>query len=261
MISFRTLYADEIECRVGQCGETKNGDKFVTLLLYKDARCDMNILDETVGPENWGRKHYECKGNLYCEVGINTNYDKCEFPDRWVWKSDCGSESNTEAEKGEASDSFKRACVNWGIGRELYTSPFVYIKADQFGLNVYKKQNGKYECKENFVVSRIDYDEKRRICSLEIKVKDRVVFSFCNNRQKNNVHPQINSKASSEQVAEIVMRIGELANIRNADPNTVTEQLMKKCRISNNDMNDWSELEATQALSTLKSWKEMAKAK
>ena len=76
-------------------------------MLYKDARCDMNILDETVGAESWQREHYECKGNMYCKVGI-----WCDA--QWVWKSDCGTESNTEAEKGEASDSFKRACVNWG---------------------------------------------------------------------------------------------------------------------------------------------------
>ena len=88
----------------------------------------MSILDETVGPENWQRDHFECKGNLYCKVGINTNYKDAQAVDRWIWKADCGAESRTEAEKGEASDSFKRACVNWGIGRELYTSPPIFVK-------------------------------------------------------------------------------------------------------------------------------------
>lgn len=109
-MKFRNLRADEVEARVSQIKE--NG---VALLLYKDARCDMRILDETVGPENWQREHYECKGNLFCRVGINTHYDKPDREERWVWKSDCGTESNTEAQKGEASDSFKRACFNWGI--------------------------------------------------------------------------------------------------------------------------------------------------
>lgn len=117
-MNFRNLRADEIECRVGQISE-----KGFTLLLYKDARCDMNILDEA--GKVWTRRHYECKGNLFCEVGI---YDS-ELG-QFVYRSDCGTESNTEKEKGEASDSFKRACVNWGIGRELYTSPFIYIKGN-----------------------------------------------------------------------------------------------------------------------------------
>lgn len=125
-MKFRNLRADEIECRVGMIRE-----KGFTLLLYKDARCDMNILDESVGAENWQRDHYECKGNLFARVGI-----KCG--NEWVWKADCGTESNTEKEKGEASDSFKRACVNWGIGRELYSSPFIWI-----GGHVKKEQNGK----------------------------------------------------------------------------------------------------------------------
>lgn len=120
MNKFRNLRADEVDARVGTCNE--NG---FSLLLYKDARCDQNILDETVGAENWQRRHYDVKGNMFCSVGIYVA-DKKE----WVWKDDCGTESNTEKEKGEASDSFKRACFNWGIGRELYTAPFIYIKSN-----------------------------------------------------------------------------------------------------------------------------------
>lgn len=107
MIQFRNLTAAEIECRVGTVNE-----KGCSILLYKDARCDMNILDETVGLENWQREHYDCKGNLFCRVGVNVNFDISESSPLWVWKSDCGSESRTEAEKGEASDSFKRACFS-----------------------------------------------------------------------------------------------------------------------------------------------------
>lgn len=127
-LKFRYLTAGEVECRVGMAKE--NG---VTLLLYKDARCDMNILDETVGAERWQREHYEVKGNMFCRVGI-------KFGDEWVWKADCGTESNTEKEKGESSDSFKRSCFCWGLGRELYTSPFVWIPAESVKI-VPKGQN------------------------------------------------------------------------------------------------------------------------
>ena len=150
MRKFRDLRADEIECRVQSVKE--NG---LVLLLYKDARVDMNILDETVGPERWQREHYECKGNLFCKVGIVCETRKGEsiFPE-WVWKSDCGTESNTEAQKGEASDSFKRACFNWGIGRELYTAPFTWIPADKCDI-----KNGK--CYDKFIVEKIIIENKQ----------------------------------------------------------------------------------------------------
>ena len=144
MCKFRDLRADEIECRVQSVKQ--NG---LVLLLYKDARVDMNILDETVGAENWQREHYECKGNLFCRVGIDITEN-----DTWVWKSDCGTESNTEAQKGEASDSFKRACFNWGIGRELYTAPFTWIPADKCNIN-----NGK--CYDKFIVEKIVIENKQ----------------------------------------------------------------------------------------------------
>lgn len=144
-IKFRPLRADEVECRVNMLKE--NG---VTLLLYKDARCDMNILDETVGVDRWQRKHYECKGNMYCSVGIR-------FGDTWVWKDDCGAESYTEKEKGEASDSFKRAGVNWGIGRELYTSPFIWISGNL--CKIVKQNNGKLRCDTHFKVSEFTVAE------------------------------------------------------------------------------------------------------
>ena len=154
MLKFRDLTADEIDCRVQSIKE--NG---LVLLLYKDARVDQNILDETVGAANWQREHYECKGNLFCRVGIDTNALAAKdvpqeyFASRWVWKADCGTESNTEAQKGEASDSFKRACFNWGIGRELYTAPFIWIAADKCNI-----KNGK--CYDKFVVEKIVIENK-----------------------------------------------------------------------------------------------------
>jgi hypothetical protein len=150
MCKFRDLRADEIECRVQSVKQ--NG---LVLLLYKDARVDMNILDETVGASNWQREHYECKGNLFCRVGIHiVRKDECGSYGEWVFKSDCGTESNTEAQKGEASDSFKRACFNWGIGRELYTAPFTWIPADKCNI-----ANGK--CYDKFIVEKIVIENKQ----------------------------------------------------------------------------------------------------
>lgn len=157
-MKFRDLTADDIEVRVQSVKE-----KGIVLLLYKNARVDMNILDETVGAENWQREHYECKGNLFCRVGINISSKMdlsgsdgiIRVEDRWVWKSDCGVESNTEAQKGEASDSFKRACFNWGIGRELYTAPFIWVPSHKCNPFV----NGK--CYDKFVVEKIVIKDKR----------------------------------------------------------------------------------------------------
>ena len=172
---FRTLKAEEIECRVGQISED-----YFTLLLYKDARCDMAILDETVGEDNWQRDHKEAKGNLYCGVAIYDDKKK-----EWVTKWDCGTESNTEKEKGEASDSFKRACVNWGIGRELYTAPFIKIDG-----NVKKNSKGKLmPAFWNIVVSEVVYNEKREIVKLSIKGDRKEIY-----RYELNKTPQNNEK-------------------------------------------------------------------
>lgn len=174
MCKFRDLRADEIECRVQQVK-----DKGLVLLLYKDARVDMNILDETVGSSNWQREHYECKGNLFCRVGIDvgTNEGKAE---RWVFKSDCGTESNTEAQKGEASDSFKRACFNWGIGRELYTAPFTWIPSDKCDI---KQVNNSLKCFDKFVVEKIIIENKQ-ITALAIWNVTKNVRAFVWQRDK-----------------------------------------------------------------------------
>ena len=165
-MKFRDLTASEIECRAQSVKQ--NG---LTLLLYKDARVDMNILDETVGAENWQREHYECKGNLFCRVGIRIERkDETGSYAEWAWKSDCGVESNTEAQKGEASDSFKRACFNWGIGRELYTAPFIWIPAEKCTIS-----NGK--CYDKFEVEKIIIEEKR-IVALAIKNVTKNVRAF-----------------------------------------------------------------------------------
>lgn len=166
MMTPRLLMPNEIEARVGSINE-----KGATLLLYKDARVDMSLLDETYGAENWQRKHYELKGHIYCSVGIKEDGD-------WVWKDDVGTESNTEATKGESSDSFKRACFNWGIGRELYTAPFTWISADNY--KGFLNAKGKWATYDKFSVSKIGYNDNREINELVI-VNDntgRVVFTL-----------------------------------------------------------------------------------
>lgn len=154
MKEFRKLRADEIDCRIGTISE-----KGLSLLLYKDARCDMNVLDEAVGPLNWKREH--TRENRNCIVSI---WD--EDKGQWVSKEDTGTESNTEAEKGLASDSFKRACVNWGIGRELYTAPFIWVKAEECEI---KQFNGKFKCYDKFVVVKLNYKSNGDIDGLAIK--------------------------------------------------------------------------------------------
>ena len=122
-ITMRLLKADEIEVKIKQVKETG-----LVALLYKTARTDMDILDDTYGAENWQCEYEEIKGNMYCKIGIWS-----EKRNQWIWKQDCGIESREDGEgnekKGEASDAFKRAGFKWGIGRELYTSPFIL---DQF---------------------------------------------------------------------------------------------------------------------------------
>lgn len=150
---FRDLRADEIEVRVALAKQ-----KGVSLLLYKDARVDQNILDETVGAFNWMRSH--SRDNANCTVSI---WD--EKKQIWVSKEDTGVESNTEKEKGLASDSFKRACFNWGIGRELYTAPFIWVDAQD--IEKLTEDKGRWKCGDSFEVKSITIENKR-ITYLEV---------------------------------------------------------------------------------------------
>lgn len=171
MVQFRDLKANEIDCRVS----TFNED-YLTILLYKDARVDQNILDETVKSENWQRDHKELKNNIYCGISI---WD--DTKQQWITKWDCGKESFTEAEKGEASDSFKRAGFNWGIGRELYTAPSIYIPfKDKEGKENYeiKTKNNKKTTYTKFYVEAIEITDKE-ITGLAIKNnKNKRVFLY-----------------------------------------------------------------------------------
>jgi len=155
---FRDLKADEIDVRVGSVKK----DKGMSLLLYKDARADMNILDETVGVFNWKREHTVINENLFATVSL---WDSAKG--QWISKQDVGTESNTEKEKGEASDSFKRACFNWGIGRKLYTSPFIWISSND-------TESIKFE---KYSVQEISYNEVSIVDLVIIDSKGNVVFT------------------------------------------------------------------------------------
>lgn len=168
----RLLKANEIEVKVKQVKQTG-----LVALLYKTARTDMDLLDEEFGPENWQCAYEEIKGNMYCKIGV--------LPfgrDEWVWKQDCGIESREDGEgnekKGEASDAFKRAGFKWGIGRELYTAPFIWISADYAKIEKYKNKDA-YYTKDTFSVSKIAYNDKREIIALEIvNGKGKTVYTF-----------------------------------------------------------------------------------
>ncbi len=176
MEEIRLLGKEDIEVRVAQTTTFNNNGQTVVkvaLLLYKNARVDMKIMDELFTPMGWKRTHRLIGDRLYCQVEVWDTEKK-----EWICKEDVGVESNTEAEKGQASDSFKRACVNWGIGRELYTAPKISVELNDKEYT--KDQQGRIRVWASFSVKSIDYDKKTRtITSLEIEDRfGRVRFSM-----------------------------------------------------------------------------------
>lgn len=169
-LKFRDLRPAEIDIRVGSTKKGASGEpEGFQLLLYKDARVDANILDETVGAFNWQKKFYQVKNTMICSLGINVNYDDPSKEPYWVWKDDAGDESETEAIKGEASDSFKRAAFAFSLGRALYSAPFIWLKVDE---NNHPK-------KSHYFVKEIEYKNseisKLVICN---EKSGEVVFSY-----------------------------------------------------------------------------------
>lgn len=175
-LEFRDLRADEIELRVGNTKRKDNSKPKsesnpvvgFQILLYKTARVDANILDETVGAFNWQKRFYQVKNTMICSVGI-----KDEDTGEWVWKDDAGDDDyTTEQVKGEASDSFKRAGFAWGLGRlNLYYSPFIWLKCDD-KVNEFSK----------LYVSEVQYKE-HIISKLIIRdrISDEVIYSYPRN--------------------------------------------------------------------------------
>ena len=224
-MEIRTLRADEIECRVQQI--KTNG---CALLLYKDSRCDMRILDEVFGIDGWEREHQVVNGNLYCTVRVWS-----EKRNQWISKQDVGTESNTEKQKGEASDSFKRACFNIGIGRELYSAPFIWISLDKSEIS---EKNGRcsLDYKVKFEVKEIEYDEHREISKLIIidqEGKERFKFikktkqtkekSIKENKLLEDIYIMANKKGYSKEIVNktILSKGFDLNNFTNEAYETI----------------------------------------
>lgn len=188
----RTLKANEIEVRIGQINE-----KGATLLLYKDARVDMVLLDELGKP--WKREHQLIDGKLFCTVSIWNDHIQ-----QWESRQDVGTESQTEKEKGQASDSFKRACVNWGIGRELYSAPFIWISADKYNGYINPKTK-KHATHDKFSVTKIEYNDNREITKLTIKNDNSNAVVFSHPKTTKNLPKTINSP-----VAKLAQAKGEI---------------------------------------------------
>lgn len=201
-MKFRNLRADEIEIRVAYTGNAET-----SLLLYKDARCDMNILDETVGSLNWKREH--TRDNKNCIVSIWDSEKK-----QWISKEDTGVESYSQKEKGVASDSFKRACFNWGIGRELYTAPQIKIKNTDLNM-----QNGKIY--DELKVTKINTEDKK-IVELEIMNCRTLKIIFRYKKEKKKIDTEI----IREQVKKYnisLIKILENYNVKNLSNLTVEQ--------------------------------------
>lgn len=176
MKEIRLLNADDIDVKVKQVSE-----KGAVLLLYKNARVDMNILDETFGAENWECDYKEIKDNLYCGIGVRISEEK-----PFVWKWDCGIESREDGgneKKGEASDAFKRAGFKWGIGRELYTAGFTFasVPTIQNGSS-YKLANPF----EKFKVKEIGYTDRNITKLIIVDSKGNVVYNMTTKTPLNN---------------------------------------------------------------------------
>lgn len=218
----RLLRSDEIECRIGTISE-----KGLSLLLYKDARADMKILDEVFGTMGWKRQHVLIGGNLYCIVSI---WD--EGKQQWIDKMDVGTESYTEKEKGQASDSFKRACVSVGIGRELYTAPFIWVPASK--ANIQSKGEGnnrKYYTYDKFTVQSISYNDNREITGLAIINQDgSLIYSLADRgsgAQKTKAQQGAADKLKTAGKAKGSGKAKEAENTENAHVEAINRELAR----------------------------------
>ena len=204
------LEAKDVECRIQQITGNDAKGYGAILLLYKDARVDMKILDSVYGAMNWQRKHTVINGQLFCSVLI---WD--ESKKQWIEKQDVGTESATEAEKGRASDSFKRACFNVGIGRELYNAPFVYIKLDSS--EVTKNSKGKPTTYTRFEVTAMEYDKQaEKFVKLEI----------CDNKGRKRY--QLGEAVAVPQNKPAQTSVNRYVKIENNETYVLTRQGMKK---------------------------------
>jgi len=218
---FRLLNADEIEVRVKQISQ-----RGAVALIYKTARTDMDILDEKCGASGWSCEYSEIHGNLFCGITIDG-----------VTKWDCGIESREDDDgnekKGEASDAFKRAGFRWGIGRELYTSPFIFlsVKTEK------NEKSGRYQLVgyPDFVVSKIGYDDKRRINALDIsdEKSGEIVYSFRTGQkrieERNEEQPDSEfAKAEADKMRGIIINLAKAAGRDEPKARMFAEELVEK---------------------------------
>lgn len=195
----RLLRADEIECRA-----TTVREDGLSLILYKDARVDQRILDETFGMFGWKRSHQIMNGSTYCTVEV-LDPDTGE----WIGKQDVGTEANAEKEKSVASDSFKRACFNWGIGRELYSAPFIWVSGSKAKI---EQKGDRFICKDFFSVASIDFNEGREIIALTIENKrGEIVYTFGSaQKPATEASAETESDAVSEKVKQMPITKNEI---------------------------------------------------
>lgn len=197
------LTSSDVELRVAQIYQTNQGT-FAVLLVYKNARVDMRILDEVFGSMNWTRDHSTIDGRLFCTVSV-WDEDKKE----WISKQDVGVPSNSEATKGEASDAFKRACFNWGIGRELYTAPDILIKLNEE--EFYLDKNGKPKCKAKFYVADMSYDKEQNKFTTFLVVDKNGAERFTVNKSSKNTDTMVTTPKASESF-EVPFTGGNVCN-------------------------------------------------
>lgn len=220
----RDLTPEEIEVKIASVNKTGKG---LQLLLYKTARVDSQLLDETFGSMNWKCDYKEIKGNMYCGISV---YNK-EIKD-WITKWDCGVESAFgDKEKGEASDAFKRAGFKWGIGVELYTPIFIYIFENNCQIK-YDDNHKKYVCNDKFEVSKIEIKNKK-ITKLEIinkSLNDKVVFTYnANSKQTKTETPKLkdtkqeNTLITKEQLESLNKAI-DLYKFNDTEVSKILEQ-------------------------------------
>ena len=213
----RKLRADEIECRVAQVSS-----KGCSLLLYKTARVDRAILDEEFGAMGWQNDFKVIDGKMYGGIGVWSN-----DLDEWIWRWDCGTESNTEAEKGQASDCFKRAGFKWGIGVELYTAPFIWINAEV------KQEGNKWKLANPFTkyaVKSIDYNNDCISDLVIVDDKGNAVYSM--GKKENNFTQK---KLNDSSIYISLAKLTDLEQIKNYYENNKDkvndpENLRKKAR-------------------------------
>lgn len=240
----RGLYPDEVECRIGQVSKSGKG---LSLLLYKTSRTDMALLDETFGPMNWRCRYEEVKGVLNCTLSV---YD--DDKGFWIDKQAAGTESNMESEKGESSDALKRAGFLWGIGRELYTAPFIWIKAEDCNIT-----NGK--CYDSFAVDAMEVvNGKITALTISNEKTRKVVYRWSIDRkQVKRQEAPAEPPATDEEVDDFQVACNEFAFLTGKEVADILDALEKTKTLQAAGFTQWKDAPSnviTTAQAVVESW-------